>query len=369
MHMEIRLIRESEYITVNDFFNNTCGINAPGCKTARDFHRFRWEFLEGPPRKAIYAGAWEVEEGKEPVLAGIQCVIIHQMISADGHTILAAKGEDTLIDIRAIGNYKNTDILKELFTLLTDECMKLGVKYLWGFNNIPATYRRLGFDNAFKSFYAVLVLNPVATYKQMTAKPGSRALQKLNMALLAGLSYAYSARQFLHLTRKQYYHIDQAINDNTGLFQRAATPGRLLFLQQDDAYLDWRIRKNPYAVNYRSFQFLDRNNILRGQVICSVTGQVAFIEQTLFDKSLKKRNVYYLLKTVIQALKNENICMVRHAGFNNNRLNSREMGLLHNLGFVSTGKGEWFTFKKLSDDPMINPENIYLSRLYKQGIN
>ena len=180
--MEIRLIRESEYITVNDFFNNTCGINAPGCKTARDFHRFRWEFLEGPGRKAIYAGAWEVELGKEPVLAGIQCVIIHQMISADGHTILAAKGEDTLIDIRAIGNYKNTDILKELFTLLTDECMKLGVKYLWGFNNIPATYRRLGFDNAFKSFYAVLVLNPVATYKQITAKPGSRALQNLKAA-------------------------------------------------------------------------------------------------------------------------------------------------------------------------------------------
>jgi len=50
-------------------------------------------------------------------------------------------------------------------------------------------------------------------------------------------------------------------------------------------------------------------------------------------------------------------------------LNNREIKLLKNIGFVFTGKGEWFTFKKLTDNSIINPENIYLSRLYKQGIN
>ena len=46
-----------------------------------------------------------------------------------------------------------------------------------------------------------------------------------------------------------------------------------------------------------------------------------------------------------------------------------EMGLLKNLGFVFTGKGEWFTFKNLSGNSNINPKNIYLSRMYKQGVN
>jgi hypothetical protein len=51
----------------------------------------------------------------------------------------------------------------------------------------------------------------------------------------------------------------------------------------------------------------------------------------------------------------------------NNPLNIREMDLLRNMGFVLTGTGEWFTFKPLSDNSVITPDNIYLSRMYKQG--
>ena len=64
-----------------------------------------------------------------------------------------------------------------------------------------------------------------------------------------------------------------------------------------------------------------------------------------------------------------NVGLVRYTGFNNNSLNTAEMDLMKSVGFVFTGKGEWFTFKNISSDTDIDPEKIYLSRMYKQGIN
>jgi hypothetical protein len=43
--------------------------------------------------------------------------------------------------------------------------------------------------------------------------------------------------------------------------------------------------------------------------------------------------------------------------------------MLQNMGFVYTKKGEQVCFANLSDDLTFNPKNVYLSRLYKQGIN
>jgi hypothetical protein len=141
----------------------------------------------------------------------------------------------------------------------------------------------------------------------------------------------------------------------------------LFFLAQDQEYLSWRIRDNPYPVKYKSFQLLDHDNIVKAQIICSLNNRVAYIEQTLFAKDLKRKSVNFLLKSMVKSLKNELIFLVRYTGTRNNTLNIREMDLLRNMGFVLTGTGEWFTFKSLSDNSVITPDTIYLSHMYKQG--
>lgn len=370
MPLEIRLIRDSEYQAVNDFYNRTRGINLPANKTIRKYDEFCWEFTLCPDRRSVFAGAWEIAEGKEPHLIGTQCVIIHKMISSDGNRFLAAKGEDTLIDINAALKFKKTDILNELFKVLIEECRKSGVEYLWGFNNIPASSKRLGFENPFKASYAVLVINPVKAYKNIASlNPEMKVSGKLKKALLIGIAYLFSFKKLLVFSQQQRFHINAEFDENMPLFQRAALPDRLFFLLQDEAYIKWRIKDNPYPFKYRSYQLLAQDNTLHAQVISSIADHVAFIEQTLFDKNLKSRTVNFLLKEVISALKNEGVCLVRHIGFKNNILSKREMKLLKNSGFVPTGKGEWFTYKKLLDNSGVNPENIYLSRLYKQGTN
>lgn len=368
MPLDIRLIQDSEHRSVNDFYNKTRNLNGPLKKTTREYSEFCWEFINGPEREAIYAGAWETEDGKEPAIVGIQCVIIHKMISSAGNCFLAAKGEDTLIDINALIKYKKTDILKELSILLIGECRKKGIEFMWGLNNLPATYRRLGFETPFKSFNRILVLDPFRACKNIiTLRSEQTAMGKIKIATLSGLSYLYSVKKNLILSQKKNYHMNAEISDNTQLFQRAASDGPLFFMAQDKEYLKWRISENPYAVKYRSFQLFDPAGILKAQVICSIHNDVAFIEQTLFDRDLDRKVVNFLFKKIVRSLKREAVCLVRYTGFRHNSLNKRELALFENMGFVPTGKGEWFTFKQLSDHPVITPETIYLSRMYKQG--
>ena len=368
MPLEIRLINDSEYTAAIDFYNNTRNLNGPAKKAHRGTHEFCWEFLNGPNRKTVYACAWDMEDGREPVLIGTQCMIIHRMISADGKVILAAKGEDTLVETNALLKFKKNDILKELNSLLTDECRKNGVEYLWGFNRLPATFRRLGYKTPLKSFNTVLVLNPAKTYQYLVRlRSQYKVWGRLMLAILSGLSYVYSLKRIFFKTREKGFHINSEMNDNTHLFQGTAIPDRLFFLEQEKEFLRWRIRDNPYPVKHKCFQLFGQDHIVKAQVICSLSNRVAYIEQALFAEDLRRDSAHFLLKSMVQSLKNESVFLVRYTGTMNNGFNRREMDILRNFGFVLTGTGEWFCFKPLSDDEVITPENIYLSHLYKQG--
>ncbi len=370
MSLEIRLIKNSEYKAVNDFFNNARNVNRPAIKTKRNFNQFEWEFLNGPYGKAIYAAAWDVDDGKEPAIIGIQCVIPIKMISSDGKILLTGKGEDTLIDFNASLKYKNTDILKELYNILFEESRIKGIEFLWGFNNIPATSKRLGFENPFKSYYGILVLNPIKTYRNIVVLKSKKSfISKLKIAILSFLSYLYSLKRRFILSHKYNYHLNFELDDNVELFKRATSDKSLCFLLQDKEYMNWRISMNPYPVKYKSFQLIDSNKIIKAQVICSINNNEAFIEQTLFDESLNKKIIFYLVKKVIQSLKKENISHMRYVGFKNTLLNKKEMKILRKIGFILTGKGEYIAFKKLSDYTKIKSEDIYFSRMYKQGTN
>ncbi|HXD94493.1 MAG TPA: hypothetical protein VNX01_14900 [Bacteroidia bacterium] len=369
MLLDIRLLKDSEYKEVNNFYNKTTNIDRFAPKAARTYDEFCWEFINCPNGKAIYTGAWEIEEGKNPVLVGVLCVIIFKMLTEGGKQILTAKGEAALIDFKALVKYKKTDILKELFSVLIAECKSKKIEFLWGFNNIPATYKRLGFENPFKSFHGIIVLKPFKAYKNITSLKSTNIIfEKLKIATLTGLAYLFSFKKMFTISQKNNYTINYEFNENKTLFQNVSSPNKLIFLQQDKDFLNWRISNNPYPIKYKSYQLFD-NSILVAQVICSVKEDVAFIEQTLFDKKLTKKNIYYLLKHVLQSLQNENICLVRYSGLKNNALNLREINLLKSLGLILTGKGEWFTFKNLSGNSHISPKNIYFSRMYKQGVN
>jgi hypothetical protein len=370
MPLDFRLLKDSEYQAANDFYNNTSHINRPAPIVARSYQAFCWEFLNCPNGGAIYSSAWEIEDGKQPVLVGVQCLLILKMITGDGKQIETAKGESTLIDIKALIKYKRIDILKELVTILIEECRNKRIEFLWGFNNIPATYKRLGFEIPFKSYHGIQVLRPFKAYKHISSLKSKNTLVKhFKIALFSGLSYLLSLKRIIIPSQRNNYSINLELDENKALFQNTTFPNKLMFLSQDKDFLKWRILENPYPIKYRSYQLIDGDNVLMAQVICSIQKDVSFIEQTLFDKKLNKKAIHFLFTNIFRSLKNENICLVRCTGFKQNDLNLKEMELMKHMGFIFTGKGDWFTFKNLSANSLIKPENIYLSRMYKQGVN
>jgi len=291
------------------------------------------------------------------------------MRAGNNKSILTAKGESTLIDIKAQIKYKRRDILKELFDLLVQECAAKGIEFIWGFNNIPATYKRVGCENPFKSSHGVLILKPGMAYRHITSlKPVNSAANNFKIAIQTGLSYLFSFKKVFIPSQKVAYIYNHNLNENEELFFNASYPEQMTFLLQDKNYLQWKISENPYRITYKSFQLFDKENRLVGQVIWSVQKEIAFIEQTLFDSKINNKQRQYVLKKILCSMKKENICLVRFTGFHNNKLNAGELDLFKNLGFIFSGRGEWFTFKKISSDSIIDPKNIYLSRMYKQGI-
>ena len=368
MALEIRLIKDSEYEAVNDFFNNARNIDHHCQKTKRLFENFKWEFINGPSGKAFYVVAVDNEEGKESKIIGIQCAIPLKMISSNGEYILTAKGEDTLIDIRAQIKYRKNDILKELYTVLFEECRKNGIDYIWGFTDALASFKRVGFDLPFKSFYGVLVLKPVAAFNHLVKlNPKNTNIDKAKIAALSVISYFLSFKGIFKFSQKNSYKINFDLNDNVDLFKRASTQDNLMFfLSQNNEYLKWRITDNPNNIKYKSFQIVNNENILQVQVIYSINKNVAFIEQILFDRNLNRKILYSF---IIKLIYKENICLIRFIGFEINEINKKEMSILKSFGFVFTKKGEQFAFRSLSDKSNVNPYNILLSRLYKQGIN
>jgi hypothetical protein len=368
MPLDIRLLKNSEYKTVNEFYNSTAHIGRPAPAKARDFNEFRWEFIDRPEGEAIYAGAFDTD-GPHPVLVGTQCVILSTMITAAGKRFLAAKGEATLISLDALMKFRNTDILKELFEILIAECKSRGVEFLWGFNTIPASYKRLGFQTPFKSRHATLILKPLSAYRHLVSSKQSKLRDHLRVAAGSALSVLFSFKRALLPSSGRQYQLLSALDENASLFQNASSIPGLAFLMQDRNFLKWKISDNPYPIRYFSRQLIDRTGRMVAQVIFSTRGNTAFIEQTLFDKELNNTAIFFLFRNIFRALKKMNVSLVRFTGFNNNVINAKEMVLLKKLGFLFSPHGEWFTFKPVAEHCAVKPADIYLSRMYKQGVN
>jgi len=371
MPLEIRLSNDSEYKAINDFFNRAHNIQRSTLRADRSFNDFRWEFIDCPNGKAIYAIALDdLEDEKQPLIVGIQCVVPARMTSSRGRRFWVGKAEDTLIDIRASFKYRDTDILRELSSVLEQECMKNGFEFLWGFNTIPATNKRLGYENPFRSTNGIFVVDPVPAFKNIAARrPTLPFGGKLKLALLTGGAYLYSLKSKLLVRTKYERSVNFGLNDNEGLLRQINDQNELFFYLQDSAYFQWRVTDNPHPIKYKSYQLFDREDNMRAQVICSIRDDVAFIDQLLFDKTLSKRAVRSFVQKIIGYLKKEGICMVRYMGFQYNKLKLNEIKMLKRVGFVFTGKGEQFTFKNLSSHAPVKPERIFLSRMYKQGVN
>lgn len=355
MSIEVRKLSQGELSLANAFFNRIYA-------TERSFSDFEWEFANGPAGPAIYIGAIDTAIKDEIKIVGIQCAIPLKMLAPNDEEILTAKSEDTLVD----PDYRGQGIFNKMYQLLFEECKNLGVKYIWGFTPAYKAFVRVGFKVHFKSRQLLFVQNPLTAFQYLVQlNPKNRFIDKFKIMGLCLLSKVLTIKANLHNQRKKI-----TLSSDARFEFKIESPlhRKLLCLNETHEYIKWRIIENPHN-NYRSVVFSNSDNETVANMIVSNRTTVGYIERMIFSRSLsnsEKREIIAHCITTLEELKQAPL--IRFLGFDGNEINKNEIKLLLEIGFFKVDRGTWFIWKSLDENYDHQPEDVFLNRLFSQGV-
>lgn len=350
MSIEIRLLQPHEAELANDFFNRIYN-------TSRPLENFKWEFFDGPCGKAIYVVAVDQVEKSRTKIVGIQCAIPLEFIGSNGQVILTAKSEDTLVD----PTYRGQKIFERMYQLLFEECAKAGIKYIWGFTPAQKAFERIGFQIPFFAEQALLVLNPLKAYAHL------KNLNKSNTALdrlkIFGLCFFSWVKQFQILFTKKSSLKAASLEGKNELFENFYVAENIFTLNQSGDYLNWRIEKNPFQNNYMSWKMTVADKTTADAII-NIRKEIGYLEQLYAsgDKDLQ-----ILIASLIKEFKTRKVAIIRALCFSSNKTLSTQANILANTGFVHLKRGSFFVWKPLTTENLIEPNKLFITRLFTQG--
>jgi len=350
MAIIVRLLQDHEANLANLFFNQVYGVN-------RSSEHFNWEFINGPFGKAIYIVALDdTSPSDQPKVVGIQCAIPIEFIHTSGSTILTAKSEDTLVD----PNYRGQKIFERMYELLFDECRKAGIKYIWGFTPAQKAFERIGFEIPFKTEQALVVYKPIAAYhylKNLNAKNTTTdKLKILGLSLLAWVKGFSMPSRSLNL-------VEVPIEDKRDFFGRLYQGRNYYGLNENSAYLKWRLLDNPFGNHYKYFQLKDGEEVV-ADVVINHRENVSYLEQLYYRADL---DVNQLLITLSKKCRAEGANLLRAFCFSSNEILSKQGQAISSAGFTYLKRGSFFVWKSLDPTNQIKPEQLLLNRLFTQG--
>ncbi len=354
MAIQIRLLQQTEIGLANNFFNSIYKVNRP-------IKNFQWEFLEGPCGKAIYVIAVDDSVAQLTKIVGIQCAIPIELTNAKGDVQLTAKSEDTLVDPA----YRGQKIFERMYDLLFEECKKAGVKYIWGFTPAKKAFERIGFEIPFQSHQALMVFKPTQAYSYLSKlNPQNRFADKLKIAGLALLSWMTAFRKS-EVALKNIVVKNISIQTKVDLMKASFHDSTLYYLHMTEEYMAWRITKNPFNNFYENYQFYNGTLLIADVMVNFRQPDLGYFEQIIFASEttaeLKKIVIRY-----IADLMRKKVSVIRVFCFDTNPELQYQKKLLQECGFIVLKRGSYFVWKALGSE-YLNPNNLFLTRLFTQG--
>lgn len=356
MAIEIRLLQDSEIELANNFFNEIYQSN-------RTLENFQWEFMNGPKGKAIYVVAIDSDENKFVKIVGIQCAIPLEFMNPVGEYILTAKSEDTLVH----PGYRGQKIFEKMYALLFEECKKAGIKYIWGFTPALKAFERLGFDAPFATTQALMVFKPFKAFDHLVKlNPANKIKDKIKVFGLVVMSYIFALKRFLLKASKHPLENVSPSNKESLIKTFYEKQSSLYFLKLNDAYLNWRLLKNPFGNSYKNLQSIEAKSI-SADILINVRPEVSYIEQILFLPELSFNERLSVLKQTLNVLAKSGTPAVRALCFSNNNEMTDHIRLLKKSGFTHLKRGNYFVWKSLDNENSLSVDKIFFSRLFTQG--
>ena len=353
-----RTLTVDDIPAVNVFYNNYHKAN-------RTAEKFRWEFMQGPHGKGIYCLALMAETGR---IIGIQGGVLIEMLLADGKKVLTIKSEDTLVDTAFCAEMKIKKVFRDLYAFFVTCCREQGAVSIWGFTWATASFDRIGFQIPFDAGQALMVIHPFKSFKNLSGLNAKNNLfSKLKISMLVATSWTLGWQSRCFRTMDGLT-MDEGIRSNEELFtELVKTNHDLVFMKQDEAFLTWRLKDNPYALEYSVL-----NVSLKGQFIAQVITSIhpngqGFVEQFLATPEVSLKIRKKILKAAVNHLSEKGAIHIRVLTFAGNTVNRQEVNLLKSSGFFLLNKGMGFVFLPLNEPPAPAPGQYLLSRIYTQG--
>lgn len=354
------LLDESDIDEVNDFYNRTYG-------SSRTREMFLWEFYNAPAGKAVYIIARDAENN---LLVGTQCAIPIWLTDAEGRKILSGKSEDTLVH----PGYRGMKIFDRMYEMLFSECKKAGIFYIWGFTSAIKPFSKVGFEAPFAHSQFLISYKAFSAARYLIAlNPKNTAASKLKIHLLtifASFKRAFTAAVslpagFSCVTANASQRVSLA-----GLQKEAFRSNENgFYIYEDEAYLDWRLKNNPYSAGIRHCLFYKEDKIAASIIYNYHKDNTWYLVQALWSDALDEPvRKAMLARSLAELKKHAPVAMVRGWNFSNNKIAISEKETIERTGGVHLERGIALVWIDLTGEKRRNPSSFMLSRMATQGL-
>lgn len=356
-NVSITLLHPSKVSDVNEFYNSIY-------HTSRTDDEFRWEFYSAPAGNAIYIIA--VDDDTQKVV-GIQSAIPITLITSDQQTVSSAKSEDTLVH----PDYRGLKIFERMYELLFEECIKVGIEYIWGFTNAKKPFIRLGFAIPYEHSQSLLVLKTMPSFRYLSSLNEQNNL--VSTTKIFGLSLLGRMRA-IRLKKKhvQLSEYDVSIIDSKSSIHAAlpkSSIGNGFTIQQDATYIDWRIKDNPYHQVVFQVVYKSGDEIVGNSYFNLHKDGVWYLIDDKYARSVSTEKRSILLNNSINLLlQHHTVGLIRTWDFTHNQVGLEEIDVRMNCGFYHLDRGMAFVWKPLFESSTLNPNDFILTRLASQGV-
>lgn len=358
--IDISLLKDEDIDEVIRFYNRTYNSN-------RTREKFDWEFKNAAAGPAIYVIA---KDSETQAIVGTQCAIPIVLITGEEKTVLTAKSEDTLVDPA----YRGLNIFENMYKLLFDECRKAGIKYLWGFTSAKKPFLKLGFEIPFDHSQSLKVFKTWPAYRYLSGlNTKNTAASKFKIFALCWIAKLVDLKSRLFSGNSQIRNIEFLVTDksqtldNTEIWKDSFHG--YFAIRQDDKYLDWRVKHNPYHETIVAVRCASQNKTIASILFNEHKPGIWYLLNDLYSMSLDVRQRAAFLKQAIKLLRqNHKVDLIRAMDFSHNEYARQELEQRKKTGFVHIDRGISFVWISPDKDLTLDARNFILSRIATQGI-
>jgi hypothetical protein len=358
--IDITLLKDEDIDEVIRFYNRTY-------KSNRTRAKFDWEFKHAAAGPAIYVIAKDSETN---AIVGTQCAIPIVLITGEGKSVLTAKSEDTLVDPA----YRGLNIFENMYSLLFEECRKAGIKYLWGFTSAKKPFLKLGFSIPYDHSQSLKVFDTWSSYLYLSGlNVKNTTASKFKIFALCCIAKLVALKSRLFSANSEIRDIEFLVTDksqtldNTEVWKDSFQG--YFAIRQDDKYLDWRVKNNPYHETIVAVRCTSQSKTIASIIFNEHKPGIWYLLNDLYTKSLNVNQKAAILNQAIKLLrKNFHVNLIRAMDFSHNDYANQELEQRKKSGFVHLDRGISFVWISPDKDNTLDARNFILSRIATQGI-